>query len=187
MERPREQPARPDGRHPARTRRKRKRRRALEPKPMWMQPTHWNPLTLLGTLGMHCLFTGAMFLPLMVPALRILPDWLIATLLFSLLAAVLTAPFHTTLFLHWRVSSYCIHALQPGRGGAITRSFTNQNIASVNTFGPFAIIRNSSGKRLLWPRWLVLERVIHRWQLDGGKLTLQPRAAQLGPGRTKQE
>jgi len=79
MERPREQPARPDGRHPARTRRKRKLRRALRPKNVWQTDAHWKRFNPAVALGASLLFAGAVFVSVLVPALKEAPSWLMTT------------------------------------------------------------------------------------------------------------
>jgi|GEM_PF-4674138 hypothetical protein len=173
MERPPEEPARPDGRHPARTRRKRKRRRALQPKNVWQTDTHWNPFNPAVALGSSVLFAAAVFVSVLVPALKEAPSWLMTTVMLSLLAALLTTPWYTATFLHWRVAEELILALQPGRGATMTRSFDNRDFKALSEHGPFAIIRCTSGKRLVWPRWLVHKWVVYRWHLDGNRLSLQ--------------
>jgi hypothetical protein len=173
MERPRAEPARQDGRHPARTRRKRKLRRALRPKNVWQTETHWSPFNPAVMLGSSALFAGAIFVSALLPALKEAPSWLMTTVMLSLLAAILTTPFYTATFLHWRVAEQLILALQPGRGATMTRSFDNRDFKALSTCGPFAIIRCTSGKRLVWPRWLVYKWVVYRWHLDGDKLSLR--------------
>lgn len=182
MERPREEPTRPDGRHPARTRRKRKLRRALQPKNVWQAETHWSPFNPAVMLGSSLLFAGAVFVAALLPALKEAPSWLMTTAMLSLLAAVLTIPFYTATFLHWRVADELIVALQPGRGATLTRNFDNRAFEALSERGPFAIIRCTSGKRLVWPRWLVHKWVVYRWHLDGDKLSLRQSGTNTSQG-----
>ena len=175
MEHPREEPSRPV-RHPARTRRKRKLRRAQRPMNVWQTETHWNPFSPAVTLASSAVFAGALFTPVLVPALQNAPSWLITAVLLCLLAALLTTPFYTLMFVHWRVAQEQILALQPGRGATMTRSFDNRAFSALGTYGPVAIIRCTSGKRLVWPRWLVHKWVVYCWHLEAGRLSL--RAAQ---------
>jgi hypothetical protein len=173
MEQIREERERPDGRHPARTRRKRKRGRLQRAKAKWETETLWNMLTLPATLAGSMLFVGTMFLPFAVPALQqIVPPWLLTTVMLSVLAVVLTTPFHTALFMHWNISPETVWATQTGRGASMTRSFENQGFESFRVRGPFAIIRHTSGKRHVWPRWLRCKRITYRWRLHEGKLSL---------------
>ena len=172
MERTPEELQRPDGRHPARTRRKRKRKRALQATTKWETETYWNMLTLPTALSSSALFASALFVPVIVPALKAAPSCLITTVMLSLLAVVLTLPMHTTLFLHWNVSLNHISATQPGRGASMTRGFENQGFESLSVRGPFAIIRHTSGQRHIWPRWLRSKRITYQWRLHEGRLTL---------------
>ncbi len=164
---------RPDGKHPARTRRKRKRQpRAIG---IWETPTHWNPLTFPAILVTIALGQAVVMSPLYIeiPFLEA-HAWLAAPMVFGWLAAVVYTMWRPLLHLRWQVSDTLIQSTQPGRGASLVRTWPNAGFVALEPCGPWVRARGHSGEAHVWPRWLRRSGQMYTFELaEYGRLRLR--------------
>lgn len=167
-------PRKPQGKHPARSRRKANRRpRALG---LWETPTHWNLLTFpvagLVFFGGQALIMAPLFMELPFLQQR---GWLAAPVTLGWLmgfAGLLLRPF---MHLHWNLTDELIQSTQPSRAGAYSRTWPNADIAAAEPLGPLLRVRRQSGETHLWPRWLFRSGRVYVFEVQHARLRLRPR------------
>jgi hypothetical protein len=98
--------------------------------------------------------------------------WLLVppTVFWAPLVMVFCPLFHRV----WHVSSSRVRSVQYGKAGSsYARELPNQGFAQLRTFGPFALVHQTSGKRLVWPRWLRRERATYVFVLRGDSIAVE--------------
>jgi hypothetical protein len=167
-----ETPTRPDGKHPARTRRKRKRRpRALSP---WEAEVHWNLLTFpLQLLAALPIVAGVACVALLKPALPDLHPWVPAAGALGFLFLMASLSLRPFAHLHWRVGDAWINSTQPVKGAWHMLTVENAGFVSVEPFGPLIRVTRQSGETVFWPRWLRRRGQMYVFELDGDRMRLR--------------
>jgi hypothetical protein len=164
---------RPEGKHPARSRRKKNRR--ARPLSVWETPRYWNVLTVPAFLGSVVFGQALLMSPLYVemPFLVEHP-WLMAPIVIAWLGATITLLFQPCAHLFWNVGDDSIMSTQPGRNGSYSRSWPNQGFTQLQSYGPVILARLESGEAYLWPRWLRRGGQTYAFELRYGRLRLRP-------------
>lgn len=165
-------PRKPQGKHPARSRRKAKRRRV---RALWETPTHWNVLTFpvvgLVALGGQAIVMAPLFVE--IPLLQE-HGWLAAPIMLGWITGFACLILRPCMHLHWNFTDELIQSSQPGRGGTYRRTWPNADFIAAEPFGPLMRVRRQSGETHFWPRWLFRARELYVLELQHARLRLQP-------------